>query len=184
MLHPLDIVVGLKAHLWAEADPWSFQRLAARLAISPSQAHTSLRRLEAANLYRRSDRSLRSLAFVSFAAYGIPHIFPATPGPVALGMPTAHAALPLRERLIFAEPFVWPADGGVKGRAVEPLHPCVPGACSADPDLYAALALLDALRVGRARDRSLAVEELEQLLAKPGRDLDWLARQRDALAAR
>lgn len=98
-------------------------------------------------------------------------------------MPTAHAALPLRERLVFAESYVWPTGAGVEGRAVEPLHPCVPGACSSDPDLYAALALLDALRVGRSRDRRLALEELEQLLAKPGRDAKWLARQHDAQAA-
>jgi len=181
MLHPLDIVVGLKAHLWAEADPWSFQRLAARLAVSPSQAHTSLRRLAAADLYRPSDRSLRSLAFVSFAAYGIPHTFPAALGQVARGMPTAHAARPLCDHLLFAEPYVWPAGAGVEGRAVEPLHPCVPAASIEDADLYAALALLDALRVGRARDRRLAMDELERLLAKPGHDVNWLAQQREAL---
>jgi len=47
--------------------------------------------------------------------------------------------------------------------------------------LYAALALLDALRVGRARDRRLAMDELERLLAKPGHDVNWLAQQREAL---
>lgn len=183
MLHPLDIVVGLKAHLWAEAEPWSFQRLADRLGVSASQAHTSLRRLEAAHLYRRSDRSLRSLAFVSFAVHGIPHVFPASPGAIVVGMPTAHAAMPLCERLVSAQAYVWPTGAGVEGRSVEPLHPVVPAAASADPDVYAALALVDALRVGRARDRRLAEEELERLLAKPERDVDWLERPRAARAA-
>src|SRR5262249_40587151 len=129
------------------------------------------------------DRSLRSHAFSAFAAHGIPFVFPVSPGSIALGMPTAHAALPLSVRLVGAEPYVWPTGvGKAQGRSVEPLHPAVPAAAAADGDLYAALALVDALRVGRTRDRRLAVEELERLLAKPEHDAAWLSRQRESRA--
>lgn len=183
MLKPLDIVVGLKAHLWNGDEAWSFERLAASLGITASQAHTSLRRLAAAGLYRPTDRSLRIHAFGLFAEHGIPFVFPAQAGDRAVGMPTAHSAPPMRDRLASAEAFVWPAEVGVVGRAVVPLHPQVPAACVADDALYRALALVDALRVGRARDRQIASEELARLLAVPGRDAVWAGARLGALRA-
>lgn len=61
---------------------------------------------------------------------------------------------------------VWPhIEGNVKGRAVEPLHPGVPKAVQADQQLYALLALVDVLRVGRAREREFAEAELQKRIA-------------------
>jgi len=48
---------------------------------------------------------------------------------------------------------------------VQPLHPGVPGAAQRDPVLYDLLALVDALRIGRARERALAEKEIGQRLA-------------------
>lgn len=180
MLKPLDIVAGLKAHLWGNAAAWSYERLAAAIGVSPSQVHASLRRLEQAGLYRSADRSLRAHAFTMFAAHGIPFVFPAELGGLVVGMPTAHSAAPLRAHLASAEAYVWPDEAGIVGRPVLPIHPCVPKAAATDADLYAALALIDALRVGRVRDRLLAIDGLTQLLAQPARDLHWLAVQRVA----
>ena len=44
---------------------------------------------------------------------------------------------------------------------VEPLHRCVPGAAMRDAKLYDLLALIDAVRVGQARERELARKGLE-----------------------
>jgi hypothetical protein len=61
---------------------------------------------------------------------------------------------------------VWPdPEGKIKGRAVEPLHPGVPKAAQEDDEFYALLALIDVLRVGRAREREMAEAELEKRLA-------------------
>lgn len=174
MLKPLDVVVGLKAHLWPAADAWSYERLAIAIGVSPSQAHMSLGRLQRAGLYRGGDRSLRTHAFTLFAAHGIPFVFPAEPGAQTFGMPTAHAAPPLRDQLAYAEAYVWPGAGGVSGRSVAPLHHVAPQAAAADALLYGSLALIDALRVGRARERALAVEGLERILSSPQRDSQWL----------
>jgi len=174
MLKSLDIVVGLKAHLWRGGGPWSYERLADLISISTSQAYLSLRRLDQAGLFRSADRSLRTHAFAMFAEYGIPHAFPAEVGAEAMGMPTAHAAPPLHDQIAYAEAYVWPTGAGVVGRSVAPLHPTVPRAAAADPQLYQAMALLDAFRVGRARERQLAKGELARLLAEPQRDARWL----------
>jgi hypothetical protein len=52
----------------------------------------------------------------------------------------------------------------VQGAAVQPLDSSVPGAARRDPALYDLLALVDALRIGRARERSLAEKEITQRL--------------------
>jgi hypothetical protein len=48
---------------------------------------------------------------------------------------------------------------------VEPLFPAVPDAIGNLPALYAPLALVDALRVGRARDREIARKMLKEFLS-------------------
>ena len=60
---------------------------------------------------------------------------------------------------------VWPdRDGAKQGAAVEPLYRSVPFATKNDPALYGLLALVDALRIGRARERRFAEQELERQL--------------------
>jgi hypothetical protein len=56
---------------------------------------------------------------------------------------------------------VWPSpDGPVRGAAFEPLYPSVPEAAKRDSCLYELLALIDAIRDGRVRERKLAEKEL------------------------
>jgi len=45
-----------------------------------------------------------------------------------------------------------------------PLYPSVPEAANKDEKLYELLALADALRVGRAREKELAIVELKKRL--------------------
>jgi hypothetical protein len=87
------------------------------------------------------------------------------PGAPTRGVPTAHSAKPLSDLIAGGDAFVWPhVDGTVRGQAIAPLYPTVPDACLGDERLYELLALVDALRVGRARERELAVKELEARL--------------------
>jgi len=50
------------------------------------------------------------------------------------------------------------AHGPVRGRAIAPIHPSAPAAAARDPKLHRRLAIIDALRVGGARDRAVAAE--------------------------
>lgn len=60
---------------------------------------------------------------------------------------------------------VWPSvHGNVLGTAITPLYdraPELPGRC---PSLYELLTLTDALRVGRVRERKLALARLRERL--------------------
>jgi len=52
----------------------------------------------------------------------------------------------------------------VRGVGVTPLHASVPYAAMQDAKLYEMLALFDALRVGKARERGMALERLQALI--------------------
>jgi hypothetical protein len=69
-------------------------------------------------------------------------------------------------------PPVWPyEDGPVRGYSFAPLHKNVPQAALEDSKFYELLALVDALRDGRARERELAGRELKKRLEESTYDL-------------
>ncbi len=110
----------------------------------------------------------RNLA--EFAVHGAKYAFPAERLPVALGVPTSHSAPAFAG--VFgpgSDDWVWPhPHGTVRGQGLAPLHHSVPFAAMQDARLYEMLALLDALRVGRARERGMAVERLPALIHPDG----------------
>ncbi|RYF43790.1 MAG: MarR family transcriptional regulator, partial [Comamonadaceae bacterium] len=57
-------------------------------------------------------------------------------------------------------------EGKAKGPTLSPLYRTAPQAALADPSLHRLLALLDALRTGRARERNLAAQLLEAELMR------------------
>jgi hypothetical protein len=81
------------------------------------------------------------------------------------GLPTAHSAEPLKNEILSDETYVWPsAKGKVRGHGIEPLYRSVPEAALKDFKLYELLALVDALRVGKAREKELAIAHLKQII--------------------
>jgi hypothetical protein len=78
-------------------------------------------------------------------------------------VPTSYAAPPLKKKIAPGDnlPPVWPyPEGTTRGVAFEPLYPSVPAAALKDKFLYEYLALADALRDGRVRERKIAEQEL------------------------
>ena len=169
ILKPQDVVVLLKL-VALDGEPWTYQRLAVDLSISQSEAHAAVRRAVAARLMSdantaRGQPILPSLE--EFLVHGVRYAFPPERGEPTRGMPTAHAAPPLDKMIAQSnEPRpVWPyAEGTARGYTLAPLYPSVPAAAARDPKLYELLALVDAIRDGRARERNLAIKELQSRL--------------------
>ena len=113
------------------------------------------------NPVRTHDRFL-----AEFVIHGARFVFVPDRMPLAVGVPTSHSAPAFAG--VFAPgstDFVWPhPNGKVRGQGVEPLHPNVPFAAMQDGKLYEMLALFDALRVGRARERGMATDRLAAIL--------------------
>lgn len=171
-LKPQDLVVCL-ALTDRDRGSWTYAGLGEDLGLSASEANKAVERALAAGLLAPSTEPRGKpgpvrAALLEFLAHGVRHAFFAQPGRIVRGMPTAHSAPPLREHLRAGDepPLVWPdPKGEVRGQAVEPLYPSVPDAARRNRHLYELLALTDALRCGRARERKLAALELDKRLS-------------------
>jgi hypothetical protein len=145
-------------------ESWLAKDLAAALHLSPAEVSNSLSRSVLAGLLDGTKRKVVRASLLDFLRHGLPHVYPVRPGGLVRGVPTAHSAPALRDRFLSDETYVWPsAKGNAQGQAIAPLYPGVPEAALEDDRLYAMLALSDALRVGRARERAEAVKELAKL---------------------
>lgn len=166
MIKPQDIVVLLKI---ASIGQWdlTYEALATVTGISASEAHKGLKRAAAAQLYDERRRRPMYRNLCEFVVHGVPYAFAVQAGPLGRGVPTSFAAPPLSGRFFFPEggaPVWASATGDTRGPTVEPLYPSVPNVAPSSPDFYALLALTDAMRLGRARERQSAAEELEHRL--------------------
>lgn len=170
-LKPQDLMVLLKvaAH---PPQRWTYAALGEALAMSASETHASVKRAVASGLAvapARGEWSPVRPNLLEFILHGVRYIWPATPGPIKRGMPTAFGAEPLASQLTVApgEAPVW-ADpkGNAKGPTLSPLYRTAPQAALNDPALYRLLALVDALRTGRARERNLATTLIEAALMR------------------
>ena len=161
-MRPHDVVIILKIVAKGSV-PWRILELANELGISQSEISESLNRSMIAALVDSNKRTLMRSALLEFLHHGMRYVFPQHPGAVVRGMPTAHSAAPLNTLIESNEQYVWPwAEGKSRGQRIEPLHKAVPEACTRDSKLYELLALCDALRIGKAREREFAIKALEQ----------------------
>lgn len=163
-MRPHDIVILLKIATLGDRS-WFAKDLAQSLKISAGEVSESLNRSKIAGLLSMDKKRLLTNNLLDFISHGLAYVYPAEIGAFQRGMPTASSAPPLNQFISSKEITVWPrADGKTRGQAIEPLHPSVPFACDTDPLLYQVLALVDAVRVGRSREKSRAIEELRKRL--------------------
>ncbi|MDD5307037.1 MAG: MarR family transcriptional regulator [Deltaproteobacteria bacterium] len=171
-LRPQDVVVALVIALRPE-ERWSFPAIAKSAGLSLSEAHAAVKRAVQARLVAQPQGGSGALApmrenLLEFLVHGVGYAFPAEHGGVTRGMPTAHSAPVLASEMSGSSeaPCVWPdPEGRARGEALRPLYRTVPRAARNDPRLYDALALVDALRAGNARERTLAAKLLRKLIS-------------------
>lgn len=154
--------------LLCKKTPWSYHGLAEDLGMSASEVHSAVRRCREAGLYNPHTQQPNRVALQEFLVHGLRYVFPASPGPLVQGLPTSFAAPPMRRKFRFdgseAPVMPWP-DGPARGPEIAPLYRSAPLAASKDERLYHLLALVDALRTGRARERRVATEALMELVS-------------------
>jgi hypothetical protein len=145
----------------------AFPKLAEALGLSASEAHAAVKRAIRSGLVDAQDRAVRKRALREFLIHGLRYVFPAERTAITRGIPTSYAAPPLSAQFAHGElPPVWPhPEGPVRGEGLAPLYKSAPRAAMRDPRLYEWLALVDAIRVGRARERRLAIQEIERRLS-------------------
>ncbi len=169
MLKPQDCIILIKLLANPEVE-WSQRQLAKTLCISVSEINAGIKRLGDAGLLRK-DKNERLFPNINaaeeFLVSGVKFFFPGKLGEYTRGIPTGVAA-PIFHGVIAIgnDPIpVWPdATGDKKGVALKPLHPSVPKSLHENPDpiFYDILALIDAIRTGRPRERNLATIYLKE----------------------
>jgi len=162
-MRPHDIAVLLK--ILSMEEGWLSKDLSASLFISGSEISESLNRSMIAKLLSPNKRTVYQNSLFDFIVNGLKYVFPVEPGGMTRGVATAHSAPVLKDFFVFDDNYVWPCpQGNTKGFAIQPLYPNQPLAALADATLYDKLALLDAIRFGRTRERNKAVELLHNTL--------------------
>ena len=168
-MKPVDMVVATKL-VSVAIFGITYQGLAEALEISASEAHASARRLMTAGLFRsRPDADKKvpypnQRALLEFWIHGLKYVFPPERGAPTRGVPTSIGAPPLADQFAKPEggPPVWPsAEGVMRGPALQPIHKSALPA-SRDTRVYELLALLDAMREGRAREAKSAQDLLKE----------------------
>ena len=167
-LKPQDILVLLKLVAIGDND-WAYNTLAIELGMSSSEVHSAIKRALSAGLAIQKQEKIipyqRNLE--EFLVHGLKFVFIPERGEMVRGLPTAHAAAPMKEEFIAdgEPPPVWPdPNGEVRGISFSPLYKSVPKAAKLDPRLYELLVLVDAIRSGQARERDFAVKEMKKRL--------------------
>lgn len=158
-LRPVDVAVALRLALHPED---RFEAMAEALGIGVGSAHRSVKRLSAAELLMPHRRAANRKPLLDFLIHGVRYAFYPTLGPEAPGVPTAHSAPPLADQLSEHQTVVWPSSrGAARGESLIPLYEGAVDLPQRDRPLYELLTLVDALRIGRARERRIAGNILE-----------------------
>ena len=186
MLKPQDVVLLLKLLSCSKEElaEWSQNQLAVHLCISLSEVNAGIKRLRQSGLIRQMRRTQKLIGRLSGRSYlpvnkaceeflisGVKYVFPVELGEYTRGMATSYAAPVFKKQIMIGQDPVpvWPfAEGDQRGLALAPLYHTVPKSLSQYPDqaFYDLLALIDAIRQGRARERNIAIKLLQERLKK------------------
>ena len=165
-LKPLDAGVLLYLCFHPGA---TYGEMAEALGTGKSSAHRAIARLAKSGLVADDDvmgiQPNRGAA-LEFLQFGAPYAFPAQRVAKARGIATGFSA-PMLTGGMSAErdPLVWPSTlGTLVGAGVRPLFAGAVQVSFQDAPLYESLALMDALRVGDAREREIARARLGEML--------------------
>lgn len=141
--------------------------------ISKTQIADSIRRCTDIGLVRKDRKygvpRTNKKSLLEFFIYGIKYVFPVKMGELTRGIATSFSAPVLNEKLFSAGELVavWPDERAKsKGLKVTPLFHSVPYAVRQDGDLYAMLALVDAIRLGNPREAGVAAKMLENMFTE------------------
>lgn len=182
MLKSQDLVLATKlsSPWWQQIEPQhrvsltSVRSLAGLLGLSKSEISVAFKRLQQAGLMhgQTSTPTLIRPRLSELLCHAMPYFFPVQAGTVTIGIPTAFA-VPTLQGLLWSGsslPYIWPdPTGQTEGIAVTPLHPTVIqaigwGTALPDPWCHEVFGLVDALRLGGARERALAQQALKNRL--------------------
>jgi len=164
-----DILILLMI-ITIKKENWVLSEVATTLDISLSETSQALERCRICGLIDSSKKKVNRLNFREFLIYGLKYVYPAQIGSQVRGIATGYSAEPIKSKLSESnENLVWAYyKGSRRGNSVKPLYPTVPKIIDNNKELYELLVIVDTLRVGKVREREIAIEELDKRLNAQG----------------
>lgn len=164
-IKPQDILILL--YLLTQSENWTQAEVAKQLQISSAEVSNAMNRCVASGLLNAEKKRVNKLALREFLIGGLKYAFPAEVSAKVRGIATAHSASPIKERIAEGEDiYVWSYYLGTRrGFGISPLYKTVPKIVGAHPALYELLVIADTLRIGKAREVEIAIEELDKRLS-------------------
>jgi len=165
MIKGQDIVILIA--LLFQKEKWTIAKIGDLLELSDSQVHAALKRTSQAGLYSERTRQPIISPLEEFLIHSVKYHFPGELGKPNRGLPTSHSAPPLNSLFDSEEIIVWPDGSSTqRGTTLTPIHKSAIPAAKHNSKIYEVLVLVDAIRIGRARERSAAIEILSKILKK------------------
>jgi hypothetical protein len=169
-MKPQDIsVLCMLIHFGKEK--WNFDKLSEAVCLSRGESHKSIKRLIEAQLYNDIAKKPILQNTEEFFVHSIKYLVPKKIMSVERGIRTSHSHLVFENDFSDAkEKYVWPYfKGKDRGVAIEPISKNVVEAVlkiglDSKNIFYTLLALIDAIRLGKARERKLGREYLKKIL--------------------
>ena len=164
-MRPFDVVILYQIIL----DHYKFTHkdLGNKLFISYSEIANSINRSKISGLIKWDRVQVDTL--VEFIHYGLPYVFPAIEGRPTRGIPTASFQeiknFQNHEHVLSDSVYVWPySEGWAKGISIDPLYPNMVLAVKENSKLYDLLSFTEMIRVGKVREKEIALNSITQIL--------------------
>jgi len=146
----------------------SVRDIAESINISASEVSKGTKRLIASHLVveRHGSVFTESGALLEWFCYGIRYAYPQESIGYGRGMATSwNCPILVSEIVSPSPPLVWTLPGGkIEGALVKPIHESAPFAASRDENVYRALSLIEAIRIGKPRELLIARKLLTNLI--------------------
>jgi hypothetical protein len=164
-LQPQDIVVAV--YLAAEDEAWTFQHLSKVMGISPSQVHLAWGRLQNSELVDPEFKRPFRKNLLEFLCHGVKYCFPVVQRGIGSGIVTglSHPRLKKAIKASTDIKYVWEVPNvKATGVIVEPIHKSVVNVARASAKSYEIFAVLDSIRLGKARERETATDIMREIM--------------------
>lgn len=169
-MRPRDLAILLKIIALGDG-AWNQSSLSNLLKISLSEVSESLNRSQIAGLIDFNKAKVNRQNLLEFLEFGVRYVFPVELGPLVKGMPTAHSHPYMKTFIQSNSNYVWQDNQGEEvGQEIEPFYKNQTVAAKSDPLFYRLMALVDVLRVGRIREKTISMNELKNIFnGQPGK---------------
>ena len=157
---------------------FSVRGLGSSLGISKTEIAASLRRCVESNLLSISNSydvvslvdlnwKVNQKALFNLIKYSIPHLYPPKLLGFDIGIPTGFSGPALSEEVTSAgnTKIIWSSEhGDAYGQVLDPIYKTVAYAAYQDEFVYKCFTLIDAYRLGKAREKDIAISLLEKTI--------------------